>query len=182
MKKFITLSDFAQLLMTILGSCFVQVQSITEPKLNKKSRSTGLPIPFAKVVNCRDLNIQLGYDYEAQVNRNANKEGIEADFEAQEHVWARRIEGALARHKDYTPDLANLDVTKLYIPYKVMNIREQSFIADGKQIAKDMLLDYLPPVTSYDNQPAEKKVSVQYMKLSSVKEFRWNGIQYQIVG
>jgi len=182
MKKFISTLEFAQLLMTILGSTFAQAMSQTEPKLNKKSRTTGLPIPFAKVLNCRDLYIQLGYDYEGQVNRNAEKEGIEADFEAQEHVWARRMQGSLARHKDYTPDLANLDVTKLYMPYKVMSIREQSFIADGKQIAKDILLDFMPSATSYDNQPAEKKVAVQYMKLSSVKEFHWNGIEYQIVG
>lgn len=190
MKKFQSKIEFAKLLaLTILNSAFAQAMSITEPKLNKKSRTTGLPLPYSKVLNCRDLNIQLGYDYEGQVNRNAEKEGLEADFVAQEHAWARRVAGNLSRHKDYTMplladgsiDWANVDTDRLYMPYKVQSIREQSYIADGKVIAKDILEDFFPPKGNYESQPADKKVPVQYMKLASVKEFKWNGIEYEII-
>jgi len=173
----------------ILNSAFAQAISETEPKLNKKSRVTGQPLPFAKVINCRDLNIQLGYDYEGQVIARAEKEGIDAsDFEAQEHAWARRVTGNLSRIKSYdvpvnadgSIDWANVDSSKLYMPYKVMSIREQSYFADGQRIAKDILTDFFPPKDDYSSQPQDNKVRVQYMKLSSVKEFKFGGVEYVI--
>jgi len=185
MKKFISLSQFAYLLSTITGSSFAQAISETEPKLNKKSRVTGLPIPFAKVVNCRNLNLQLNYNYENQVNNKSLKEGIEPEFEATAHAWAKRVSGALASHKDYNTiglDILSLDVTKLYMPYVKNRVDSQTFIADGKEIAKDILNDFFPPKGNYENQPQEKKVLVEYMKLTSIKEFSYNGTEYKIVG
>jgi len=186
MKKFITTAQFAKMLFEINLSTFAQALSQTEPKLNKKSRVTGEPLPFNKVLNCRNINLQLNYDYEAQVNRRANKEGIDEPFTAAEHTWARKVKGALARHKDYIIDMLNidfnkLDVSKLYMPYVKLRIDSQMYIADGKQISKDSLIDFLPPATDYDNQPAEAKVKVEYMKLASIKEFCFAGIDYQIV-
>jgi hypothetical protein len=190
MKKFITKIEFAKMLaIEILNSAFAQVVSETEPKLNKKNRVTGQPLPFAKVTNNRDLNIQLGYDYDAQVIAKAEKEGIDAsDFQSQEHSWARRVAGNLARHMAYdvpknadgSIDWANVDSSKLYMPYKVMSIREQSYFADGQRIAKEILTDFFPPKDNYSSQPAEAKVPVQYMKMSSVKEFKFGGVEYVI--
>lgn len=188
-KSFVTSLEFAKLLANeIINSAFAQAMSETSPKLNKKSRTTGAPLPFQSVLNLRDLNIQLGYDYEGQVNAKAEKEGIEANFEAKEHAWARRVAGNLARHKDYEVpmtengeiDWANVDTTRLYMPYKVMSVRSQSYFADGQRIEKDVLTDYFPPKDNYESQPQEDKVRVQYMKLSSVKEFKWSGVEYVI--
>lgn len=188
-KSFVTSLEFAKLLANeIINSAFAQAMSETSPKLNKKSRTTGAPLPFQTVLNLRDLNIQLGYDYEGQVNAKAEKEGIEANFEAKEHAWARRVAGNLARHKDYEVpmtengeiDWANVDTTRLYMPYKVMSVRSQSYFADGQRIEKDVLTDYFPPKDNYESQPQEDKVRVQYMKLSSVKEFKWSGVEYVI--
>lgn len=188
-KSFVTSLEFAKLLANeIINSAFAQAMSETSPKLNKKSRTTGAPLPFQSVLNLRDLNIQLGYDYEGQVNAKAEKEGIEANFEAKEHAWARRVAGNLARHKDYEVpmtengeiDWANVDTTRLYMPYKVMSVRSQSYFADGQRIEKDVLTDYFPPKDNYESQPQEDKVRVQYMKLSSVKEFKWNNTEFVI--
>lgn len=189
-KSFITTTEFAKMLaIEIINSAFAQAMSETSPKLNKKSRTTGAPLPFQSVLNLRDLNIQLGYDYEGQVIAKAEKEGIDASaFEAKEHTWARRVTGNLSRHKDYEVpmtesgqiDWENIDTTRLYMPYKVMSIREQSYFADGKRIDKDVLTDYFPPKDNYESQPQEDKVRVQYMKLSSVKEFKWNNTEFVI--
>lgn len=180
------MSQFAELLFNTKISTFAQALSQTEPKLNKKSRVTGEPLPYIKVVNCRNINIQLNYNYEKQIIGRDLKEGGEGTFEAQEHTWARKINGALARHKDYvvdmlTIDFKSLDLSKLYIPYVKIRVDSQIFVADGKVIDKNELVDYLPTPTDYANQPQEKKVVVEYMKLASVKEFTCNGIEYQIV-
>jgi len=187
MKKLITTAKFAEMLMGFILSSFADVQSETEPKINKTHRETKEPNPFTKVLNHRILNVQLMYNYEKQVNDKAEKEGLERDFEAQEHPWARKVKGALARHKNYEIDLANFDVnsvdlSKFYMAYKVQKIREQSYIADGKVIDKKELLPYFPPQKNYDNQPAEEKTAIQYMKLSSVKEFVFDGVEYRIMG
>jgi hypothetical protein len=188
MKKFITIAQFALMLSEINISTFAQALSQTEPKLNKKSRVTGEPLPFNKVLNCRNINLQLNYDYEAQVIRRDEKQnaGEPSNFEAQEHTWARKVKGALARHKDYAIDMLNidfnsLDTTKLYMPYVKLRIDSQMYIADGKPIDKEALINFMPPASNYDNQPAEKKVVVEYMKLASIKEFTLSGVDYQII-
>jgi len=181
-KQFITISQFAILLASYNGSKFAQAQSVTEPKLNKKSRTTGEPLPFATVLNCRNINIQLNYNYENQIVGREIKEGGEATFEAQEHAWAKPVKGALATHKSAVADMLNLDLSKCYMPYVKIRVDSQKYIADGKEISKDILLPFMPPKDDYSNQPIENKVRVEYMKLTSVKTFVCDGTEYQIVG
>ena len=186
MRNVITLSQFAEMLSNILKSTFLQAVSVTEPKLNKKDRETKAPLPFKTVLHSRNINLQLGYNLDKQVTDRATKEGIEdADFEAQEHKWARRVKGQLARHKAYeiAEDMAvaDMDTTKLYMPYVVVRIDENKYIGDGKEIAKAVIEPFFPPASDYENQPQENKVRVQYMKLSSVKWFKLNGVEYHIV-
>jgi hypothetical protein len=188
-KQFLTLSQFAQLLANITLSTFAQVESVTEPYLLKKNRKTGEPLPFAKVLNCRDLNIQLNYNYERQVTgRDEKQTGETSNFEAQEHKWARKITGALARHKDYIIDAISvdfncLDTSKLYMPYVKVRVDGQKYIADGQEVAKSVLLPFMPDKdNSYQSQPQDSKVKVEYMKLASIKTFICNATEYQIVG
>lgn len=187
-KEFITIRQFASLLMSIKLSAFAQAQSVTEPKLNKKSRETGLPLPFQTVLNCRNINVQLNYNYENQVGNREVKEGAEAPtFEAQEHSWAKHLAGALAVHKSLAVDLATLDLNtldldKAYMPYVKIRVDSQKYIADGKEVKKDVLLPFMPPKDDYSNQPIDNKVRVEYMKLKSVKTFIYNGTEYQIIG
>jgi len=186
-KSFITIRNFAMLLSTINLSTFGQALSETEPKLNKKSRTTGEPLPFAKVLNCRNINFQLNYNYPTAVNNKAIKEDIAPEFEAKEHTWARPVKGALARHKDYVIDMLNLDfstidTTKLYMPYRKLRIDSQSYVADGKVIDKKVLVDFMPPASDYASQPQDDKIVIEYMKLSSIKLFTCNGTEFKIVG
>lgn len=188
-KEFLTTRQFAELLASIMLSSFAQVESVTEPKLLKKNRQTGEPIPFTTVFNCRDLNIQLNYNYERQVsNRDVKETGEPSNFAAEEHIWARRIKGALARHKDYAVDAINidfnnLDTSKLYMPYVKVRIDGQKYIADGQEVSKSVLLPFMPDKdNSYQSQPQDNKVKVEYMKLASIKTFIYNATEYQIVG
>jgi hypothetical protein len=181
-KQFLTLKQFAILLASIKLSSFAQAQSVTEPKLNKKSRTTGEPLPFATVLNCRNINIQLNYNYENQVVGRDLKSGGDGTFEAQEHAWAKHFEGALALHKSAVADMLNLDLTKCYMPYVKVRVDSQKYIADGKEISKDVLVPFMPPKDDYSSQPQDNKVRVEYMKLSSIKTFVYAGTEYQIVG
>lgn len=183
MKKFLTIQQFAQLLTSYNGSKFAQAQSVTEPKLNKKNRLTGEPMPFKTVLNARNINIQLNYDYEGQINRREIKEGAEvAEFSATEHAWAKHFQGALAVHKsELATDILSLDLTKCYMPYVKMRIDSQKYIADGQEISKDILLPFMPQKDDYSNQGIENKVRVEYMKLTSIKTFVCDGVEYQIV-
>ena len=187
-KEFLTLSQFAELLANINLSTFAQVESVTEPKLNKKNRVTGEPLPFAKVLNCRDLNVQLNYNYERQVTKRDEKEtGEPSNFEAQEHSWAKRVKGSLACHKNLAIDIVNIDfnnidTSMLYMPYVKVRVDGQKYIADGKEIAKSLLLPFMPPKDDYSSQPQDNKVRVEYMKLSSIKTFICDATEYQIIG
>jgi hypothetical protein len=183
-KQFITIRQFAELLMSYNGSKFAQAQSVTEPKLNKKNRETGELLPFKTVLNCRNINVQLNFDYEGQINRREIKEGAETpEFQATEHSWARHFKGALAVHKsELASDIMDVDLSKAYMPYVKIRVDSQQYIADGKVISKDALTPFMPPKNDYDNQPVENKVRVEYMKLSSIKTFVTDGCEYQIVG
>ena len=190
-RVFLTKKQFAEMLNEFKGSAFAQVQCVTEPKLNKYHRETKEPIPFKKVLNCRSLNIQLGYDYERQVSNREIKEGAEnPTFEAQEHAWACRISKTLAINKKLASELAkgiaeisldDLHADDLYVPYVKIRVDYQKYIADGVEIKKEELLPFLPPKSNYDNQPIENKVRVEYMKLSSIKVFVIDNTEYHIV-
>lgn len=184
-KEFLTIGQFASLLMTIKLSAFAQVQSVTEPKLNKKNRETGEPMPFKTVLNCRNLNVQLNYNYENQIIHREEKEGAEnGSFEASEHSWARPLsEGALATRKSIEEnDVKLIAPDFLYMPYVKVRVDSQKYIADGREIDKAEIVPFMPPKSDYENQPIENKVRVEYMKLRSIKTFIYNGTEYQIIG
>ena len=185
MNKKMTTKQFAILLSTINLSSFMECKSLTEVEALKKSRIDGEPTPFSKIENIRQLNIQLNYDLDGQVNRRAEKEGIESDFQKQEHKWARRVKGSLARHKDYIWDGADfdaVDLTKLYIPYNIIRYDAQFYLVDGRiETSLKPYEEYLPKPSNYKNQPQEDKVIIQYMKLKSVKEITYKGETYDIV-
>lgn len=183
-KQFLTLRQLAVLLASINLSAFAQAQSVTEPKLNKKSRETGELMPFGTVLNCRNINVQLNYNYERQVGNRELKEGAEnQSFEAQEHKWAKHFAGALAVHKSVEDtDLQTLDLDRAYMPYVKIRVDSQKYVADGQEVSRDVLAPFMPPKSNYRTQPIDNKVVVEYMKLRSIKTFVYKGTEYQVVG
>ena len=123
---------------------FIQDDSITEPKLNKKSRVTGLPCPFATVKKFTTARCALKVIYENAVNNAQERAGEDRDFEAKELPWGEWItfengkrSKILIKHKG-----------AFYIRTTYTNpteIPEVSYMADGKVVSKSDLAPYLPP-------------------------------------
>lgn len=79
----ITASDFAKVFAAVMagrGAQFVGMTTYTEVKRNKSD-------PLYGLMKLANRNVQVGFDYEAGVNRQAGKEGLEADRVAKPRKW-----------------------------------------------------------------------------------------------
>lgn len=158
-------------------SCeFVQYTAETTPKLNKKHRDTGIPLPWNEVVKKVTARCSLKAIYENAVNNALVREGVQEKgenlFEAGELPWGEWLEidgkrsKVLIRHKG-----------QFYIRTTFVNPNEipmVTYFADGKEISKDLLKGYLPP-------EKDELVVVRCYKIDGMREFRMGGMIYNVV-
>jgi hypothetical protein len=157
---------------------FIQYDSVTEPKLNKKSRTTGLPCPFTVVKKFTSARCALKVIYENAMNNAQARAGEDRDFEAKELPWGEWItfedgkrSKILIKHKG-----------AFYIRTTYTNpneIPEVKYVADGKSVKKSELADYLPPEKESTGE-AKDKVIVRTYNINSMLEIRMAGKTYSI--
>ena len=96
----ITRDELADLLRDGRGATFATLTVRTAKKLLKKHRETGEPQPCPEVFKLSRVNVYIGHDYEASVNRSLARRGEDADFEARAlPAWQEHAGGPLRRHK-----------------------------------------------------------------------------------
>jgi hypothetical protein len=160
------------------GCEFIQYDSITYPKLNKKSRVTGLPCPFVTVKKFTTANCMLKAIYENCVNNALERAGEDRDFKAQELPWGSWItfeEGKRSRilieHK------GNFYIRATY--NNPNEIPEVKYMADGNVVSKSELTEYLPIEKESGDDPKDK-VIVRTYNINSMVEIRLNKKIYSI--
>ena len=117
--KLLTTVALATKLSEIRGATFATLICETDARLKKTGN------PFGQVQKVSRVNVCLGFQYEAAVNRQRTREGAEADFESAPRQWGSRIPGTfLVEHKGRT-----------YLETKVERSLEHAYItADGREL------------------------------------------------
>jgi hypothetical protein len=171
--KFITENDLITFFENFVASAFLQVVTLTNPKTNKKSRVTNLPTPFAILQHVKNFNARIGYNYEDNVNAQAEREGLNPEFVAQEHKWAEHVKGTVFCRKR--------DKGGRYVAYVQQRVDDSEYFADGDKVNIADLSEYMPPKSDYKNQPTKKKVPVQLVKVENILSFVHGETTYYVV-
>jgi len=179
--KMLTIQQFAEYLKNreIEGKTsaeFSLIRTKTSPKLNKTNRNTGDPIPYKSVSKHTRSFCSLNIIYSNAVNNKAVREGYQEKgenlFVAEPLPWGSWV--TLPNGK--TSKVLIEKAGDLYIraTFNTKIKPETTWIADGVEISKSDLIDYLPP-------DRENFVEVRTFKISSIQEIHLDHEIFQII-
>jgi hypothetical protein len=160
--KAITQENLLSLLSEVKGATFATLVTNTDPKLRKTGNTLGTVRKVSRV------NVTLGFQYEAAVNRQRTREGTEADFEAAPRQWGQKISPMFVENKG-----------KIYLETKVEKSLGHSFQdATGKEIDSKLVEPFLPARSESSRQETEKEILVRDYALESIVGISFKGEDY----
>lgn len=158
--KATTQANLIETLQSIRGATFATLVTETDAKLRKNN-------PFGTVRKVSRVNVCLGFQYEAAVNRQRDREGSEPDFQAAPRQWGER-QGMIVRHKGRT-----------YLETKVERSLETVYLdASGRQIPVDDLRPYMLARSGSSRQGTDKEIVVRDYALDSIRSLAFGGETY----
>jgi hypothetical protein len=162
---------------------FVSMVTATEPKMNKKSRETGLPNPYLGRVKRMCVRVgQLGASYENAVNNQRSREGstVAGEFVAQ-GMWngaGEHVSRSLLQHKG---------TGRLYVVFYPLKNSEggtkvgsDTWTVDSKQVSLSSLVEFLPPVNNSSRQDVESPVLWRCVGIDNIVSITVQGEQYVV--
>ena len=173
--KTITHQELINQLNEFNGVTFVSC-SIESPVKMAKGGRAGRPVnPYHDQITKQSyLNGAVGFDYEASVNKQRDRENIEEAFEAKPRAWGQLMEGGkFVEHKG-----------NYYLQLKVENVGQDSvqYLQNGEPINKDLLTEWLPKKKEGSGrQEVENEVIVRDIKLDSIKSIKFGNEEYEVV-
>jgi hypothetical protein len=153
------------------GTTFGTVTVFSKAKLNKKDKEKN-PNPFDDVYKMSRLNGVIGYEYQHSVNLQREREGLEANFEAEKRAWGKRVNAYLVEHNG-----------SWYLSMKVQRvIGDVTYWLDDfqTQIEKKELEPFMSEKTETSRQEVDKVVIHRDIKLESIIEIKIEGEDYRI--
>lgn len=161
--KALTAIALVETLATVKGATFATIITETDARLKKTGN------PFGPVRKVSRVNVCLGFQYEAAVNRQRTREGSEADFEAKPRQWGQRLPGSmLVEHKG-----------KLYLETKVERSLDCVYIdATGRELSADEVAPFLPARSESTRQETEREIIVRDYALESIRSLSMKGETY----
>ena len=113
--------------------------SITEPKLKKTGN------PYNKVYKVSQVNVLLGVDYEAQKNKELEKQGLPATFVAGPRAWGEHFTNSIVVHNGKYYLVVNIQGShSTYI-----NVKEDG---NFEILDKTSVQPFLPSSSTSDNK------------------------------
>lgn len=159
--KAITQKALIETLNDIKGATFATIITETDARLKKTGN------PFGPVRKVSRVNVCLGFQYEAAVNRQRTREESEADFEARPRQWGERVSAMLIGHKGRT-----------YLETKVQKSLGVTYIdATGKELSKEEVAAFLP-ARSKSRQEVASEIIVRDYALDSIRSLTFGGEEY----
>ena len=166
--KTVNESQAGEVLLAVKGAQPISFTALVDAK----ARKTGNP--FGEIRKLSKVLAFTGFDYEASVNRQLDREGKgQLTFAAAERSWGERIAPAVVRNNG-----------KLYLVAKVERthkpvylVRQGGFL---RIIAKELIAPFLPPVRHAENQGTEKEIVYRNYSLANIASFRIGGQAYRI--
>jgi len=166
MSKILTKGELVAYLSGIRGATFATIETETEPKLLKTGN------PYSEVRKISRVNVCLGFQYEAAVNRQRAREGAETDFEALPRKWGVRIpRTVLVEHKG-----------KVYLETKVEKSLDHRYVnLQGIAIPDDLIAPFLPKRKENEHQDTEKEILVRDYSVDSIRRMNVKGEEFSVV-
>lgn len=153
------------MLSDIKGATFATIVTKTDARLLKTGN------PFKGVHKVSRVNVTLGFQYEAAVNRQRTREGSDADFEAKPRQWGEKISPMLVSHKG-----------KIYLETKVEKSLETKYQDEnGQEISSEAVKPFLPGRSGNSRQETEKEILVRDYALDSILGMSFKGEEYVLV-
>lgn len=162
--EFIDQKQLLSILSGIRGATFATVITETDARLKKTGN------PFGKVVKLSRVNVTLGFQYAAAVNRQRAREDSATDFEARDRQWGERIAGTvLVMHKD-----------RLYLETKVeKSLSHQYFTESGKPLSDADVAPFLPS-RGKSRQNVAREIIVRDYALDSIRVIVTGGKTFMV--
>lgn len=163
-------------LNNVTGCTFAGMTLVTEPKLNKKNRDTGMVAPFQIIYKVTERQVQIGYDYQSGVNNRLEKLGEDRDF-----VVAERTNNL----KRVSKTLLTNNKGDLYLDCRIDNFSPAVvFYIDetGREWKFEEIKGWLPKVAEKNRQGLDQEDAVKVItpKLSSVRRLVFGDFQYDM--
>jgi hypothetical protein len=156
-----TLGELKAALASRKGTSFVTIVAETDPRMNKR----GNPY-LGRVTKRSTVNGAIGWLYPSSVNRQREREDLQADFESHPRKWGERIKGTpFVEHKGST-----------YLELKVENVLETQYLLDGEPVDRSVIQEWLPKRKSEgQRQEVATPVICRDYKLDTIKSISMNG-------
>jgi hypothetical protein len=166
----------------LTGCSFAHMRTVTIPKLNKKSRISGLPlnIPASDIRKISTFGCGLGFNYQRSVENKLIAEGKSKDEYERGESWhvPHGNSKVICEHKK-TGELY------FFVSLNANNKSESKFIniQTGNEISKEEISEFLPPEHEPTNQGTEpgNAVIVRTLKLESLKALSADGESWEII-
>jgi hypothetical protein len=128
------------------GGCFYGFETITEPKLTKKNRTTKEPTNFVVTIHAT-FSAMLGINYENAVNNHRERNGLERDFVAQKPFGKHYVEGSKYLMQ------SDKDENKYYLALDKVGGVKKIYLINGREATpeeiEDLKANYLPKVSPH---------------------------------
>jgi hypothetical protein len=128
------------------GGCFYGFETVTEPKLTKKNRTTKEPTNFVVTIHAT-FSAMLGISYENAVNNAKERNGEARDFEAQKPFGKHYVEGSKYLMQ------SDKDESKYYLALDKVGGVKKTYLINGREATpeeiEDLKVNYLPKPSSH---------------------------------
>ncbi len=179
----ISQAKLRDVLAGIKGAKFATILTETTPKLKG-----GKSCPLNGIVKLSRVNVTLNFNYEKAVNRQLEREGKEAEFEAEPRKWGNRLKidnksACLVvkdcQHEIKLGELSTIPPSKVYLECKVEKALDSVYVLNGKEVPYEEVKPYFYDSTS--RQGTDKEVIVRDYSLSSIREITLDKVVYKVV-
>ena len=164
--KTMTRNELTAFLTGLRGATFATLTTETDAGLRKTGN------PFGNVRKVSRVNVCLGFQYTAAVNRQLDREDKTPDFVAAPRQWGERIPGTvLVTNKG-----------KTYLETKVEKSIEHKYLgANGTVLADELVAPFLPSKGA-SRQGTDKEIIVRDYDIANIRTIACKGEEYVIVG
>nr|WP_294529225.1 hypothetical protein [uncultured Rhodopila sp.] len=146
------------------GAIIATIETRTDPRL-KKANPFGPNVIKHSLVNC-----VINWRYEGAVNRQREREGTEATFEASPRAWGERF-GPFVIHKG-----------KFYVEARVLRAECDYQLPNGSPVRYEDIKPYLPGrQSSAESQGVEKEIIVRDYAVENIVGLTVDGTRYDVV-
>ncbi len=175
----VTVSELASILLQSKGSRFVGLTAETTPRANKKGREDGQPNPFGRIVKRSRVRGIIGFKYENSVNNQREREDHPeaGEFVAEARSWGHRVDGTpVVLHKG-----KKNGEFRAYLEVKVDGASGTTYVADGREVDRQDVAQYLPKSKGSERQDVDAPVILRDYALESIREIRIGGETLTVV-